>query len=234
MTWVRPPLARFPPSGQYLYNYLKTKATDSLSRLGLWFSSKPGFFKPAQFKPNNKKLVPTAKALHRAMYEAVANGDKAALRQVCANALSSRFSMAIDARPPGRKYSWELLRYNKRIWLYPRVVNHKVVPLPADPSRPTLRRPILRQVTVAIASRQRRVEYVDSKDGGRGQPVPGSEKEVDVVENMVMSCQVDRDTFVQTPWRIVGMVGEMTLEKFREEKQILDDMEAYEAAKKMQ
>ncbi|KAJ9160510.1 hypothetical protein NKR19_g3137 [Coniochaeta hoffmannii] len=230
-TWVRPPLGRFPRSPSYLYHYLFTKGRDFLGRLGMKWSSKPGLFKPALYKPNTSKIVPMAKAMHVAMYEALARGDKAALRKTCGAVLADRFAATIDSRPPGRRYGWELVRYNWTMpWRYPRIMDHKLTPLQRDPRlSDNAHPPVLRQVVVTIASRQRRVEYDYGKQGG-GRVVPGSEKEVDVVENVVLSQPLDRDTWVpKADWKIISLIGETTPEKWREDKELMESMERLHA-----
>jgi protein MBA1 len=232
-TFVRPPISRFPLRPSFLKDYIFVKAQNLISRIAIVWSSKPSLFKRAQFKSDKAKLVPTAKALHRAMYDAVARGDKEALRQVCGVQLRQRFETAIDSRPPGRRYGWELVRYNKTLWRYPRIVDNKVAIPPLDVTTKDHRPPILRQVVVAIASRQRRVEYDYSKQGG-GKVVPGSEKEVDVVENVVLNRTLDRDTFVpNADWVITALLGETTPEKWAEESELLKQYERATMAKKL-
>lgn len=229
-TWVRPPLSRFPRSPSYLYNYLFVKGRDFLGRLGMKWSSKPSLLTPALYKPNTSKIVPMAKAMHVAMYEALAKGDKATLRKTCGAVLADRFGGAVDARPAGRRYGWELVRYNKTLWRYPRIVDHKLMPMQRDPrAAGRTPPPILRQVVVAIASRQRRVEYDYSRQGG-GRSIPGSEKEVDVVENLVLSQPLDRDTWVpRADWKIISLVGETTPEKWKEDAEVMQTMERLNA-----
>lgn len=234
---MRPPLRRFPRSPRYLYNYLFVKTRDFLGRLAMTWSSKPSLLTAAQYRPQTGKVVPTAKALHVAMYEALARGDKATLRKVCGVVLADRLGAAVDARPPGRSYTWELLRYNKTAWRYPRIVDHKLTPMQADPRDPKRQTPpVLRQVVVAIASRQRRVEFDHSKEGG-GRAIPGSEKVVDVVENIVLSQPLDRNTWVpRADWKIISLIGEMTPEKWVEEQEtmkIMQQMQAQSAESKM-
>jgi protein MBA1 len=204
---------------------------DAGTRLGYRFSSKRGLFKPALYKPQTAKLVPTAKALHRAMYEALARGDKEGLHKVCGVELRNRFERAIDGRDPGRRFEWELVRYNKTLWGYPRIVDNKLNAIPIPDQRPNSRPPFLRQVVVAIASTQRRVQYDHSKAGG-GRVVRGSEVEVDVVENVVMACTLDRDTYVATDWKIIALVDETTPEKWTQEMELVREFQLGDAAKK--
>ncbi|KAB5559968.1 hypothetical protein GE09DRAFT_1115127 [Coniochaeta sp. 2T2.1] len=237
MTWVRPPLSRFPRSWDYLKAYITTKARDLATRIGIEFSSKPTFFKKRLYKAHTRKLVPLAKALHINMYEAVAKGDKATLRTVCGTAMADSFVRLIESRLPGRKYGWELVRYNWKAWGYPRVVDHKLIPSAGDPMNPYKPGDIIRQVVVAIASRQRRVEYEFTRESKEWREVPGSEKEVDVVENVVLNQALDRRTFAPLgEWKIISLVGEMTPEKFREERDLLkliEDRQAGEMEKRM-
>lgn len=229
---MRPPLGRFPPSPGYLFSYLFVKGRDFLSRLGMKWSSKPTLLKPAMYKPNTSKIVPMAKALHVAMYEALAKGDKATIRKTCGTVLANRLIATVDARPAGRRYGWELVRYNKTLWRFPRIADNKLMPMQRDPRAGNrIPSPILRQVVVTIASRQRRVEYDYSKQGG-GKVIPGSEKEVDIVENLVLSQPLDRYTFIPTrDWKILGLIGETTREKWKEDQEFNKTLERLEAEK---
>lgn len=164
------------------------------------------------------------------MYDALARGDKDTLKRVCGIVLRDRFDTIIEARKPGQRFTWELVRYNKAVWRYPRIVDHKVAPLQPDARVPNRLPPIMRQVTVAIASRQRRVEYDYSRAGG-GKVVPGSEKEVDVVENVVLSCTLNRKTFVASDWKIISLIGEMTPEKWAGEQAFMKEMQMTEQSR---
>jgi protein MBA1 len=194
------------------------------------WSSKPSFLKPAMYKPNTSKIVPMAKAMHAAMYEALAKGDKATLRKTCGAVLADRFAATIDTRPPGRRYGWELVRYNKTAWGYPRVMDNKLTPMQRDPRQGGKNvQTAVRQVVVAIASRQRRVEFDDSKLGG-GRAIPGSEREVDVVENVVISQPLDMSTWApRADWKIISLIGEMTPEKYLQEREVMESFDRYHA-----
>jgi protein MBA1 len=157
------------------------------------------------------------------MYEAVARGDKLALKKVCGEHLASRFSKAIDARPAGRRYGWELVKYNSALF-WPRVLDNKIIQMGADKKMGVTRPPVIRQVVVGIMSRQRRWEVESVK--GKDRVVEGSEKEQDVTEYVVLNCAMDRDTWIQGDWRIIGTTSETTPEKWREAQQLLQDIES--------
>jgi mitochondrial protein MBA1 len=227
-TFIRPPLSRLPPNPSYIWAYIKTKFRDFASRAATEFSSKPTLTTARRFKQQNSKVVAEAKSVHAAMYDALAKGDRGVILKVCSVSLSDRFVRMIDARPAGRRYGWELVRYNKT-WLFPRIVDNKVAPAPVDPSERARKGPrLIRQVVVAIHSRQRRVEYDWTREGG-GRAIPGSEKEADVVENVVLNQVLDAKTFKPvTEWKILNLMSETTLEKWREEEELLKEMERME------
>lgn len=161
--------------------------------------------------------------MHRAMYEAIAKGDKDSVRNICSAAFADRLSAAIDGRPPGRRYTWELVRYCKP-WIYPRVVDQKLAVMPKDPMRPQYSPPSIRQVIVAIDSVQRRVEHDWTKAGG-GKVVPGSEKEMRVLEYVVLQRTVDRNTWVQGDWKVLALTKETTPEQFFEGRALMKEAE---------
>lgn len=179
----------------------------------LKFASKPSFFKRASYKPKRSVLIPTAKALHRSMAEALAAGDKDSINRICSRQLGSSLLASIDARPRSRRYGWELVDYTNKLF-YPSLKSHRISPLGRERNSP-----IVRQAVVAISSRQRRVQY-----DANGQIVPGSEKEMDVVENVAIACVVDPKTWVQSEWRLIGTVKPTTLEAWDEEKKMLQTL----------
>ncbi|KAK3941894.1 hypothetical protein QBC46DRAFT_257444 [Diplogelasinospora grovesii] len=229
-TFVRPPLSRFPrgakPFFRFLYEFLRVKFMDAVQVPIFKYTSKPSLFSRALWKRNNANVVLTAKALHRQMSEALAVGDKTALHKICVSQLLTPLLGTIDARPKGRRYGWELVRYNQS-WYYPRIMSHKILAA-ADPSIPDS--PYIRQVVVAIASRQRRVEYDDSPRGG-GRVVPGSEKEADLVENVVLTCTINPHTYAQDEWRIFGTVKNTTPDDWETEKLLVENLDKDELEK---
>lgn len=178
-----------------------------LTTAALKFSSKPTIFKRARFKGKRSTLIPTAKALHRSMAQALAAGDKDTLNKITSRKLSGALLASIDKRPRGLRYGWELVRYTNKLF-YPSIRSHKMSPVSRDREAP-----IIRQVVVAISSKQRRVVY-----DAQGAVVPGSEKEMDVVENVAMACIVDGRTWEQGEWRVIGTVKPTTYEGWMAEK----------------
>lgn len=216
-TFILPPVSQFPkPLGdklRFLGAWLVIKGQEMLTNTMIKFSSKPTFFARAQFKPKKELLIPTAKALHRSMAEALATGDKSTINKICSRHLASRLVATIDARPRGRRYGWELIGYTNKL-LYPSIRSHKMAPVSRDRYAP-----VIRQVVVAISSKQRKVAY-----DGRGQVVPGSEKEVEAVENVVMACILNQKTWQSGEWRLIGTVSPTTYEGWLKEKAALKVM----------
>jgi protein MBA1 len=167
-------------------------------------------FRRARFKPRGSTLIPTAKALHRSMAQALAVGDKDTLTKICTRKMAGTLLASIDARPRGRRYGWELVRYTNKLF-YPSIRSHKMSPVSRDREAP-----IIRQVVVAISSKQSRVVY-----DAEGAVVPGSQKEIDVVENVAMACVVDGRTWEQSEWRIIGTIKPTTYEGWMDEKALM-------------
>lgn len=176
------------------------------------FASKPTIFKRAALDYKKSSLIPTAKALHRSMLEGLASGDKLAINKTCARKLATTLLTSIDSRPRGRRYSWELVKYTNKLF-YPSIKSHKLAP--TDRERGS---PIIRQVVVAISSKQRRGVYDSS-----GLVIPGSEKEMDVVENVTIATLIDpKNGYKQYDWRIIGTIKPTTLESWAKDKKIME------------
>jgi protein MBA1 len=186
------------------------KAQELITNAAVKYMSKPTVFKRAIYQPKRSVLIPTAKALHRSMATALASGDRDTINKVCSKGLADSLLTSIDTRPRGRRYAWELVAYTNKMF-YPSVKSHKLSPMSRERGDP-----IVRQAVVAISSKQRRVQY-----DAHGQVIPGSEKEMDVVEHFVMSCLVDSRTWQQHEWRIVGTVKPTSLEGWMKEKALL-------------
>ncbi|KAK3311433.1 uncharacterized protein B0T15DRAFT_75439 [Chaetomium strumarium] len=216
-TFILPPLSGFPkPLGQklrFLWYWLLTKGQEVVTNAAVKFTSKPSFFTRAAMQAKRSTLVPTAKALHRAMAEALASGDRDTINRICTKKLASTLIASIDGRPRGRRYGWELVAYTNRLF-YPSVKSHRITATSRDKYSP-----ILRQAVVAISSRQRRVEY-----DARGQVVPGSEKEIVAVENVALACTYDPRTWTQSEWRLIGTIQPTSLEAWKHEAEVLKRM----------
>jgi protein MBA1 len=142
--------------------------------------------------------------------QALAVGDKDTLNKICTRKMAGTLLSSIDARPRGRRYGWELVRYTNKLF-YPSIRSHKMSPVSRDREAP-----IIRQVVVAISSKQRRFVY-----DAEGAVVPGSEKEIDVVENVAIACVVDGRTWEQSEWRIIGTIKPTTYEGWLDDKALM-------------
>ncbi|KAK4242045.1 hypothetical protein C8A03DRAFT_40611 [Achaetomium macrosporum] len=216
-TFVLPPLSGFPKSLiqklRFLGYWCLVKGQEIITNAAVKFTSKPSIFTRAAFKAKRSALIPTAKALHRTMAEALASGDRDTINRICTRKFAGTLVASIDGRPRGRRYGWELVGYTNKLF-YPSVKSHRITPISREKYAP-----IIRQAVVAISSRQRRVEY-----DARGQVVPGSEKEIEAVENVVVVCLVDPKTWTQSEWRLLGTVKPTTLEEWKQEAVLLKTM----------
>ena len=206
-TFVIPPFSRFPkqfkPLMSYLWAIIKVKTIDFLVSRQYRFSSMPGWRQKPLVSLKKGPFIAQAKALHRQMNEAIASGDTNGLAKIVDESLYVPLMVNIQQRPKGRTCTWELVRYNKE----PRVVSLKLLPFQGTDS-------LLWQVTVSIESRQRLVEYE------KGKVVPGSEKELDLSENMVIGTMVHSKTWATSGgWKIIGTIQPMTPEKWEREQE---------------
>jgi protein MBA1 len=178
---------------------LKSRFTDLLSIFALKFSS-PRVGR-AKFKIQLKRhrIVPTAKGMHDEMYKAFAEGNSKTLHKICADGLYESFMARIGARPRGEKVEWELVRMNGS----PKIISHRAASLPIGKGS------YLRQAVVRISSRQKM-----TRKSRNGEVVPGSGKEKDVVEYLVL--QRFYRGYEPGEWRIWGTTEETTLERAEE------------------
>ncbi len=191
-----------------LWARISTRFRDFGYGIAFKISSKPNWIARPKFKIRRSKIVPTAKALHRSLYEALAAGNRSALERLGTSKLCDKLTLSIEQRPRNRRVEWQLVRYTKPM-RYPRIVDHKIVTM-----SPTL---ALRQAVVAISSRQRRVEYDDDNGGA-----VVLEKEADQVENLVLTSVVraKNNVYVESPWQISGFAKETTWKEWRRDTTI--------------
>lgn len=221
-TFVPPPLTKYLLRPGTLLSLLRSRfvqhAKDAFNLAMYKFSSKPGYLKGARFKLHRSSIVPTAKAMHVAMSEALARGDKDALRAVVCQRLYNQLAPSIDARRKGQRFEWSLVGYT-RSHAYPRLVDHKIMMMQNPGGGPTA---VWRQAVVAISSRQRLVEHDDNLAGVE---VVGSARETNSLEYLIMVASVDGRTFQTRDWRIFGYAEEATPESWKEEMRSIEEME---------
>ncbi|KAI1182586.1 hypothetical protein F5B17DRAFT_419808 [Nemania serpens] len=224
LTIVPPPIWRFPRSpvkfGQLVWLILKNRVKNLGALLGVYFISMrtKGLSRPL-FRAHKRAAIPAAKALHAQMSEAVAAGDKDALRRICTPELFETFAGAIDARPAGIRSEWELVRYDNKL-RYPRLADFRVTYQPkhqgasagGGASNKGLR--LVKQAVVSISSVQRLARYDDTRGG---ELVPGSERERHLTEHVVLQANVKDGTFEAEPWKVWGTLPEMTYETMRDD-----------------
>ncbi|KAI1417151.1 hypothetical protein F5Y13DRAFT_152098 [Hypoxylon sp. FL1857] len=210
-TLVAPPLWRYPrqPSkfAHMLWLHAKARAQSLWSIFSIKLLSQPTMvFSKPRFKFHKAAAIPTAKALHVQMSEAMAAGDKETLRSICTPELFQTLAATIDSRPRGLRAEWELVRYDQR-WRFPRIADWRIGyhPLPNGGIK------MVKQVVVSISSIQRIARYDDSKGGVK---IAGSERVRNMVEHLVIQAVVDNATYESQPWKIWGTLSEMTYEEY--------------------
>ncbi len=136
------------------------------------------------------------------MYTSFAEGDITALRKMCSDGLYDSFRARIGNRQRGEKVVWELVKYNRGS----KLVSHRGGKLPIEGAA-------IRQAVVKISSRQRLTRFIKGKDGEM-QVVPGSGKEKDVVEYLVV--QTMAKDWREGAWIVWGTTTETTLDDIKE------------------
>ncbi|KAK8024013.1 tim44-like domain-containing protein [Apiospora rasikravindrae] len=212
-TLVAPPLSRYPRSPAkflqmaWIANF--SRVWNYASLLLFKIASKPDWKTRPRFKVRRGVILPTAKALHLEMNEALARGDKETLRRICTNEFYQKLAGIIDARPRGHRAEWELVKYRSS-FTYPCIAEDKIGLMPT----PSGIQKAYRQAIVSIASIQRMVRHVPNQ----AKPVV---TEKPMLEHLVLSSQVDHtDTYGQTPWKVWGTLQESTLESYLETKEV--------------
>jgi len=163
-----------------------------------------GSFRPA-FKPQTRQIVPTAKALHRRLNEALAAGDLVALREVCHEPLYDMLSRTVDSRnaKPGAKkeiLEWEVVEYHNS-WRLPRLNYHRVTLIPES-------RYGQQTAVVTFDTTQR----LTRRDAATGEVIKAGTKAQRKRENLVLMRSVDGRNYEPEEWRIWGFVPETTLQ----------------------
>jgi mitochondrial protein MBA1 len=170
------------------------------------FMAKPGFFKRSPLKFSKSYLTLQAKALHRQLNEAIAAGDRMALREVAAHTLAQRLITTVDRRPrDAPRKAWELVQYTGRV----RIVDFKFVPQPGM----TL---AFVQAVVAIPSKQRLTEY-----DGEGAT---KERAVNQTDYVCMMQVVDFTTYKELGWKILAVLPEQKAEQVKASWELMKDM----------
>ncbi|EQB58946.1 hypothetical protein CGLO_00734 [Colletotrichum gloeosporioides Cg-14] len=176
----------------------------------------------ARFKQRAKDLmfqtssiVPTAKALHQQLAEALAAGDKDTLRQICVPHLYETLSATISRRKATHKLTWELLAYDGR----PKLLSHRLAMLP-----PAGKSPLLQQAVVGIVSRQR----LGRVDKQTGEPVPQSMRVEKLDEYLVLSRSLDPQSYKPGKWIVWGNTKVTTMKSWKAEEAQVAAMEAAE------
>ena len=193
----------------YQWERFKTWAKDRLSFLSVKYVSMPNLTSRPRWKIQRSKVVPTAKALHRRMAEAVAAGDLQTLREICVPNLYNKLSDTVRRRKPGEHVAWDLVGYGAA----PRLAAHRIFSVTENEWS--------QQATVGITSTQKLARY--AKDNIT--PIPGSQRMQTQTEYVIITRKLNVKTWEPTPWRIWGMRSETTLEDWQKELVVLQKLQ---------
>lgn len=172
---------------------------DAVSSLVLvWSSPRKESWYRRTIKINRSQIAPSAVALHQTMYTAFAEGDTSTLRKICTDGIHDSFRARIATRPRGEKTVWEIVKYNKRA----KLMSNRAARLPLDGWA-------IRQAVVRISSRQKLTRY-----RANGTVVPGTGKEKDVVEYIVL--QKMYSNWKDAEWKVWGTTDVTTLPDLEE------------------
>lgn len=198
---------------------LKQRLVDRLQiHMNSW-QSKASWKASPRLSAKRGDVVAAARSLHASMSACLAAGgpaEKVQLAQICVPKLYRSLISAIESRPRGKSYRWELLAGSSG-----RLLDHKWTDMDVGV------KVSFRQAVVAIRSRQRLTEL-----NARGEEV--SRKEMDLTENVVLWRSVDKANFTQGDWQIYGTLKETTLEDIETELQELNDIQRVSAENKLE
>ncbi|CAL3968075.1 unnamed protein product [Diplocarpon coronariae] len=188
-------------TARMLWTLVRRRVRDQVSLFALYVSSpRDGKrFWQRRVKLSRSRIVPTAVALHQRMYRGLAEGNMSDLAKICSDGILHKFQTKIDNRERGEKMQWELVRYHQK----PKMVSHRGAKFPTAGQA-------IRQAVVRISSRQKVTKLRQGK-GGAMIPVPGSGKEKDVVEYLVVQ-RITRD-WTEGSWQVWGTTSETPLEQ---------------------
>ncbi|KAI1258914.1 hypothetical protein F5Y18DRAFT_411817 [Xylariaceae sp. FL1019] len=212
MTMVPPPIRRWSRSPGEFFRMSKLVGTmrmrQILSHLGLKFMSMPTFFSWPVLKFNKGACVPTVKAMHVMMNEAVASGDVGTLRNICAMEWYEVLAGGIQTRPKNTTMEWELVNYHHEPRLASFMVNFQPPTYPGEPMM------LIKQAIVCIESTQRLSKVVN------GVKEPAKPKTIR--EFIVVQAEIDQKTYESGPWKIWGLVNEQSYRQLVAEKEMWD------------
>lgn len=161
-----------------------------------------------------RQVAPTAKALHIQLNQALAAADRDALRRICAPRLAETLSAAVSRRKASEAVTWELVDSKA-----PRVVSHKLAMMP-----PVGKGPFVQQAVVRITSTQK----LGKTDRRTGEPVEGGTTLRRLTEYLVLTRELDKETYRPGDWLIWGSINPTTAAEWAQEERSLKLMEQHE------
>ncbi|KAH7309004.1 hypothetical protein B0I35DRAFT_482751 [Stachybotrys elegans] len=203
------------PSHFLNYNWLHLKAylSDVLALLSLKLQSIPGWTSRPRWKFKRAQIAPTAVALHREVLEAFAAGDGDTIRKRCSRSYAAKFIAAIERRKPQEQMHFEMS--SSRSLFYPKLKTHRISKIPPEVGFSA----VMEQAVVAVKTRQR--AWKTLKKGGK--VVPGSERDQERVEYVVLYRISNSETYKLGDWHVWGSLdGPTTMESYLEDLAMIE------------
>ncbi|KAL2758417.1 hypothetical protein ACRALDRAFT_1055323 [Sodiomyces alcalophilus JCM 7366] len=224
-TFIPMPLSKVPKTPSIFFKYqfarLKAKFWDALSVITLRWRSRPSIFafysKPRAGLYRSQALA-AGKALHSRLGQALAEGDRDTLREICINDLYQTLSAAIDKRKPWERTTWNILQNHGA-----RLAAHRIAILPP----PLPKNLMVQQAVVAIDTTQ----SLDRVDSRTGESIPGAARVQRRTEYLALSKEWNSETYTSGPWQVIGHVKETTLDTWRKEEEDLKVMQTIQTEK---
>lgn len=197
----------------YYKELLIQRVTDRVQITSQTWRLKETFFSRAKLRAERKGVVDAALKLHAEMSSCLAKGgraEKARLGQICVPKLQRSLVAAMDTRPKGKSFKWELVDLKgKPFW--PRIIDHKWTDVDVGIQQS------FRQAVVGIKSKQRLTEVDENGKEGKS-------KEMDVTEYVVLWKSIDRANLTQGNWKIYGTLKPTTYNELLKEKAMIKKM----------
>ena len=158
-----------------------------------------------------------AKEIYTDMMQAIAAGDgEKLMKELCTQSYATPLLASFEKRPRTRRFKWELVKWTGKV----RIASQVLTPMSTGKSD------LIRQVTVHLPSRQRRIEYALNAEARKWEVA--SEKEADVDEYLILISVITAGTYQKSEWRVLATTRPSTVKEWENEKKILEEIQQAE------
>lgn len=217
-TLIAPPISQWPKGKaffRFAYDLLDTRGRRWLSTIMFALMSRPKPWQAGLFQLKNSSIPPMAKAMYSDMLQAFATGEREKLKALCTATYLNPMLASLDKRPRTKRYKWELVNWTGKA----RIVAQAITPVAAGGGSD-----LIRQATVHVPSRQRRIEYAWNEAAKEWEVV--SKKEADVNEYIILVSVIFPKSYHQSEWRILSATRPSTVEEWVREKELVNKVQS--------